>query len=147
MVVDPPTSPPPARLTAVDLEIPAAATGAELEVRLAAVPRPAALLAIEIELPNGLSLPPSDRLVPSTPLVTLDGDWQNQRFVVLCGDAQNVAAAPLPIGPLFRLRLLANTPRTPGTYPVRLLARRASTSGGENVTVDTSPTTVNVIVR
>jgi len=143
-----PPSSGPARLGANAIEIPAAASSAEVQVQLTVDSTPApVLLELAVELPSGLTLPASDRLAASTALVTLDGDFVNQRFVVLCGDAQNKTAAPLASGPLFRLRVVPSTPRVPGTYTLRLLPRRAATQDGEAVAFDSTPTTVDVIVR
>lgn len=145
------TTPPatgPVRVGAAAIEVPANANTADVlvDVTVDSTPAPV-LLELAVEVPNGLSLPATQRLAAVAPLVTLDGDFVNQRFVVLCGDAQNVSAAPLASGPLFRLRIAPSTPRVPGTYTLKLLPRRAASQDGQAVAFDTTPTTVDVVVR
>jgi len=138
----------PARLTAAGAEIGPFADSVEVLVQLAAVPAdPVGLLQVAIELPPGLTLPATARLRPARDLVTLDGDMVGDRFVVTCGDARNVQAAPLTAGPLFWLRLQPTSPRQPGTWTVRLSGLRAAASAGAAVPAETNPATVAVVVR
>jgi hypothetical protein len=138
----------PARLAVDGATIAATANGADLLVRLAALPSPApALLELAIELPRELTLPVDGRLAAAVSLATLDGDFHGGRFVVLCGDAQNRDAAPLQVGPLFRLRLQPAAPRQPGTYSVRVSNRRAAGIGGEDLPIDAEAITVQVVVQ
>lgn len=137
-----------ARLAADGLEIGPGSTGADLVVSLARAPSSGAtLLQVDVELPPQLGLPTSDRLQAARPLATLDGDFTNGRFRVVCGDAQNAAAPPLAVGPLFRLRLVPSSPRQPGTFTLRLNGLRASAADGNAVPVDANPTVVEVVVR
>ncbi|MGB3965094.1 MAG: hypothetical protein WBO45_00070, partial [Planctomycetota bacterium] len=146
--VTPPPASGNARLAADAVEIGSAATVADVTVQLASAPAEGAcLLQVAVELPPELTLPANDRLQAAQPLPTLDGDFAAGRFVVLCGDAQNVAAANLALGPLFRLRLTPASPRQPGTYTVRFVGLKASTRDGTAVPADTNPTVVSVIVR
>src|SRR5689334_7810679 len=138
-----------ARLAAANVEIGPAATGVDLEVTLASVPaQPPVLLQVAVELPAGLALPETNRLHAIAPLPDLDGDFAGNRFVVVAGDAHNVAPAPLAVGPLFRLRVVPATPRVPGTYTVHFTELRAASRDGEApVPVTTVPTSVDVVVR
>jgi hypothetical protein len=140
-----------ARLAAAAVEIgPAANAHGELEVRLEAVPSDGpCLLELAVDLPPAVTVPATDRLAPATPapLPTLDGDFVGAAFHVLCGDAANAAAAPLAVGPLFRLRLVAATPRQPGTHRVRLRPLRAATAPGAAAPFDVAPLDVDVVVR
>ncbi|MGC3970440.1 MAG: hypothetical protein QM775_24825 [Pirellulales bacterium] len=138
-----------ARLAAENVEIAPAATSADVVVRLAAVPAEAPrLLQVAVELPPGLVLPPSDRLQAIAAVSQLDGDFVGERFVIVCGDAQNPAAAPLAAGPLFRLRVAPTTPRAPGSYQLRFTDLRAASRDGQvPVPVAASPTEITVVVR
>jgi hypothetical protein len=136
------------RLAADAAEIAPAALATELLVRLARSPAVApTLLELAVVLPPQLVLPAGARLQAAAPLANLDGDVVGNRFVVLCGDAQNEAAAPLAVGPLFRLRLQAASPRQPGEYTVRLESVRAASRTGEALPVDPAPVDVRVTVR
>jgi hypothetical protein len=143
----------PARVAAEPIEIGPTSSVAELLVQLTGSPLPPpTLLELAIELPPALSLPASDRVRPATTLVDLDGDFVpgdavGDRFVVLCGDAQNPAAVPLAAGPLFHLRLLPTNPRTVGTWPVVLRDLRAAASDGRSVPSGPDPVTVQVTIR
>ncbi len=137
----------PARLAADDLDLGPATTTAELVVRLADAPTLPALLEVAIELPNALTLPADHRLLPAVAVPTLDGDFKDGRFVVVCGDAENPVANLLQRGPLFRLQLVTSTPRQPGTYTIRLHDLRAVASDGKDIEVEGNPTSVNVTVR
>ncbi|MCC7395428.1 MAG: hypothetical protein IT455_00010 [Planctomycetes bacterium] len=144
-------SPPPvttaSRLTAPPVSIVAGSNGAELVVDLVAATSTApALLQLEVELPAALTLPANDRLRAVAAVPNLDGDWKQGRFVVLCGDASNQDAAPLPSGTLFRLRLEATLPRQVGSHVVRLRELRAATAGGHSAPVDGTPVEVQVEV-
>lgn len=137
-----------ASLGADDVEIGTAAASADLLVRLVSVPAEApCLLEVGVELPAALALPATGRLQAATALPNLDGDFVGDRFVVMCGDAQNAAAGPLAVGPLFRLRLLPSTPRQAGTYTVRLHNLRAATRHGDAVPVAATPAVIQVVVR
>lgn len=138
----------PLRLEADALDLGPATTTAELTVRLAGEPQlsPVALQ-VAVELPPALLLAAGSKLVPATPLATLDGDVIDGRFLIVCGDAQNVVAAQLAKGPLFRVRLATSTPRQTGTFQVQLTGLRASTAGGEPVAVEATPTVVQVVIR
>ncbi len=137
------------RLGVADAEIGTGANEAELVVRLATVPTVApTLLEVAIELPSALVLPATGRLAAATGLTNLDGDFVGNRFVVLCGDAQNANATSLQPGDLFRLRVQPASPRVPGTYTVRFLnLRGASRDGTATVDADTTPITATVVVR
>lgn len=136
------------QLDVAPVTIPAGATTAELTVGLRAPHDQApALLQVEVELPPGLTLPASDRLQAVAAVPTLDGDFANGRFVVLCGDASNQTAAPLTSGPLFRLRLETTLPRQTGTHTVHLRRLLAATSAGETSPVDSAPLAVDVVVQ
>ena len=138
----------PARLTAAAVEIPANAQTAPLLVSLAGEAQPGpALVEVAVELPPQLTLPADDRLQPARPLVTLDGDFVGNRFVVLCGDGENLAAAALADGPLFRLRLQATSPRQPGDYTVTLRNLRAATAAGDEVEAVGAALVVPVTIR
>jgi hypothetical protein len=135
-------------LAAADAEIGTGATTTELLVRLVAAPTVApCLLEAAFELPPQLTMPANDRLAAAVPLVDLDGELDGARFRVLCGDAHNANASPLAVGPLFRLRVQAASPRVPGTYTVALRQVRAATREGVEVPVETAPTLATVIVR
>jgi hypothetical protein len=142
-----PPSSNPARLAADDLDLGPQTQSAELVVRLDDAPVLPTLLQVAIELPSALVLPSADRLIAAAPVVTLDGEMQDERFVVLCGDAQNPDASPMPRGPLFRLRLLTSTPRQPGTHAIRLHEVRAAAEDGTVIATDANPVTVNVTIR
>jgi len=104
-----------------------------------------ALLQGTLKLPPEIRLPASDRLSPSIPVVTLDGDFTGGGdFTVICGDATNQEAQPLPAGPLFEIRLLPSEPRQPGSYTVTLMNVRASTSAGDSVQL--AQTTLTALV-
>ncbi len=137
-----------ARLAAAAVDLGPAVQSADIVVQLASSPAEGpSLLEVAIELPPALTLPASDRLQAATALATLDGDFVGNRFVVLCGDAQNPAASTLAVGPLFRLRITPSLPRQVGTFTVRLHNLRAATRTGQPVPVETSPTVVDVTVR
>ncbi|HEX5051440.1 MAG TPA: hypothetical protein VFZ65_06680 [Planctomycetota bacterium] len=138
----------PARLTAADLDLGPATTSADLVVGLATTTEPApVLLQFAVELPSALSVAPTDRLQAAVPLATLDGDFKDGRFVVLCGDGQNANASALQVGPLLRLRLVTATPRQPGTYTILLRDLRAATNDGGASAATTEPTSVQVTIR
>jgi hypothetical protein len=65
----------------------------------------------------------------------------------MCGDAQNVSANALGLGPLFKVRLQPSSPRTPGTWQVKLHHLRASSRDGQSVPVDVDPAIVDVVVQ
>jgi hypothetical protein len=108
-------------------------------------------------LPPELSLPATERLAPATPVVTLDGDFTNSEltnsgftnseFTILCGDASNQDAQPLPVGPLFQIRLMPTSPRQPGTYIVTLKNVRAATSSGSDVPLALTTLTATVTIQ
>ncbi len=136
------------RLSADTLEIGAAVVSVDLLVQLIDTPAVApTLLQVAVELPPQLTLPPNDRLQAAQALATLDGDFVDGRFLVMCGDAQNAAGSTLGRGPLFRVRLQPASPRVPGTYTVRLHHLRASSRDGEALAVDANPAVVTVVVR
>ncbi|MBL8754182.1 MAG: hypothetical protein JNK15_12850, partial [Planctomycetes bacterium] len=136
------------RLQAAPQTIGPAVTTVELVVDLASVPAAEpTLLQVAVELPPQLTFAASNRLLPARTLATLDGDFVDARFVVMCGDAQNVPAAALGLGPLFKLRLQPTSPRVPGTWQVRLHHLRASTRDGQPVAVDPNPAVVDVVVQ
>lgn len=139
----------PARLAASPVEIPVGAQFVDVLVELAAAPTPLpVLLQVGVDLPTGLALPPTNRLHAATALSTLDGDFVDNQFVILCGDARNADAEPLLPGPLFRLRVTPSVPRTPGVYTLRLQDLRAASPDGKTpIAVETTPTTVEVAVR
>ena len=137
-----------AKLAADNVEIGPAAATADVLVRLASAPTLGpCLLEVKIELPPQLTLPTNDRLLGAVPLPMLDGDFVEDRFVVVCGDASNPNAAPLAVGPLFRLRIAPTSPRQPGIWRVHLHDLRGATRDGVAVPVEASPTVVDVIVR
>ena len=145
-------APPPVgatlRLEVAAAEIGAGAASGELLVRLGDTGAPAAsLLEVALVLPPQLALPAVERLRPAVPLATLDGDGIGNRFVVLCGDAENADAASLVPGPLFWLRLVPSAPRQPGTFTVRLEGLRAATRTGETIATEPAPLDVAVTVR
>ena len=143
-----PPATPTASILAAPIEIGPAMSAAEITLSLAKRPEPApVLLEAHIELPPELSLPAQDRLSPAAPLVTLDGNFVEDLFVVLCGDGTNQNAAPLPNGDLFRLRVTPTQPRTPGDYTITFRSMRAATSGGEAVPLESETLTVGVTVR
>lgn len=145
--VSPPTTA-PTSLASSAIEIGPTAASAELAVQLVASPAPGtALLQVAVELPPQLTLPVDDRLIAARPLTTLDGDFVDGRFVVLCGDAETPGAAPLTPGPLFRLLLQPSQPRQPGTYTVTLRALRAASAAGDALAAATEPVAVRVTVR
>ncbi len=138
----------PVSLQADALDLGPATSEAELVVRLAGdVAETPVLLQVEVELPPALLLAATNRLLPAASLVTLDGEVHEGRLRVICGDAQNPTAAPLAKGPLFRVRLVAATPRQPGTYAVRLSGLLAATAAGTRVAVATEATVVTVTLR
>lgn len=111
-----------------------------------------ALMQMDIELPPELTLPSSNRLTAATPLVTLEGNYANNNnnnntFAVLCGDASNRTAQALPNGALFRLRLVAASPRTKGSFVVTIKNVRAATSAGESVALASQTLTATVTIR
>ncbi len=136
-----------ARLLAEAIEIGPAVTVADVTVSLAKQPEAApALLEAHIELPPELSLPNQDRLTAAAPLVTLDGNFVDERFVVICGDASNQNAVALPNGELFRLRVTPTLPRKPGSYTITLRNLRAATSDGSNVPLESETVSVSVTI-
>jgi hypothetical protein len=139
----------PTRLTASPVEIPAAASSVDVLVELAqASSPPPTLLQVAVEVPSGLALATVDRLQAATQLATLDGDFVDDRFVVVCGDAQNAEGSPLPVGPLFRLRIAPASPRVPGTYTLQLKELLAASRDGQTpIAVETTPASVDVVVR
>jgi hypothetical protein len=138
----------PLRLEADALDFAPAATTADLTVRLAGEPAQApVVLQVAVELPPAMTLASGAKLTPARQLATLDGDIVDGRFLIVCGDAENVVAAPLGKGPLFRLRLATSTPRQPGTFAIRLVGLRASAAGGDVVTSETQPLSIPVTIR
>ncbi|MBX3464077.1 MAG: hypothetical protein KF830_12965 [Planctomycetes bacterium] len=138
----------PVRLAAAPLDVGPATTAVDLVVELAdATSIAPVLLQVAIELPPALALAPADRLQAIAGVPDLDGETKDGRFVVLCGDARNPAAAPLAKGPLFRLRLVTSTPRQLGVHQIRLRDLRAADSAGTNLAVDPAPALVAVTVR
>lgn len=123
----------------------------DLTVSLVQRPEPGpALLQGTLILPPELRLPANERLAPATPVVTLDGDFttlSTNAFTVLCGDATNKDAQPLPVGPLFHIRLMPSEPRQLGTYTVTLENIRASTSAGNSVQVALASLTAVVTIQ
>lgn len=143
--------PPVATTANVELQpvtIGAGQTVVDLTVSLAQRSEPGpALLQATLVLPPELSLPATERLAPATPMVTLDGDFTNNEFTVLCGDASNEEAQPLPVGPLFQMRLMPTSPRQPGTYIVTLKNVRAATSSGSDVPLALTTLTATVTIQ
>lgn len=138
----------PARLVVDAVDIAAGVTAADLVVRLDGTPEPQpALLEVAVELPPQLTLAANDRLVASRAVATLDGDWVGNRFVILCGDAQNASAAPLAPGALFRLRLVPTLPRQPGTWTVTLHDLRTAANDGTVAPAAGAPVTVAATIR
>ncbi|MCU0866489.1 MAG: hypothetical protein MUC36_22115 [Planctomycetes bacterium] len=139
----------PTRLLATDLELGPTVNQGDVVVRLSSVPDPApVLLQVAIEIPPQLSLPAGgERLLAAAPLVDLDGDFVDGRFVVMCGDARNANAVPLAVGDLFRLRLQPSLPRQPGTYTVRLRQVLAASRDGAAVAAETETISATVTVR
>lgn len=137
------------RIAAEAIEIGPGQSQGELLVRLVGTPAQGpALLEVAVELPSGLVLPAANRLAAATALPTLDGDFVANRYVVLCGDAENSDAAILQPGDLFRLRVQPASPRTAGSYTVRFVSLRgASRNGIDDVLVDSAPLTTTVVVR
>lgn len=136
------------RLEAAPLDLGANVSAAELAVALPTdVGAAAVLVRVAVELPPALALAATDRLAAATTLPDLDGELQDGRFVVLCGDARNAGAAPLPKGELFRLRLVTATPRQTGTFEVRLTELQAAAADGTPLPVATTPTVVPVRIR
>jgi len=153
-----PPPPPPVgtsvRLVVADVEIPTSATSGEVVFELAEQPeQPTALLQLGVQLPPELTVAPvGGRLRNAGSVVTLDGDFVTddggvQRFVVLCGDADNLNVQPLQNGALFGLTLQPTTPRQPGTYTVTIDGIRASAADGGRVDVDANPVTLQVTIR
>lgn len=143
-----PPSAAPTRLASSTIEIGPTATSAELAVQLVEAPPPGpALLQVAVELPPQITLPVDERLRAARPLTTLDGDFVDGRFVVVCGDAEQPAAAALTPGPLFRLRLQPSQPRQQGSYTVALRELRVASAAGGTVAAATEPVLVTVIVR
>jgi len=137
-----------ASLMAKAVEIPPAADGADITLSLTRGPDPApVLLEAQIVLPAQLSLPADDRLTPATPLITLDGNFVDDAFVVVAGDATNQDAQPLPNGDLFRLRVTPTEPRTAGTYSVTIRDLRAATLEGDAVPLESETLSVDVTIR
>jgi hypothetical protein len=135
-----------AAFTATTAPIAPSADGTDLIVALRSTASPApALLQVDVELPPQLQLAQQQRLSAIAPL-SVDGDFDGERFVVLCGDSTNPSADPLPIGDLFRLRVQPSQPRQPGTYTIALRGLRAATSAGADVPLaaQTIPVTVTV---
>lgn len=146
------TTAPPVVITAnVQLQpvtIGAGQTVVDLTVSLAQRTEPGpALLQATLVLPPELSLPATERLAPAAPMVTLDGDFTANEFTVLCGDASNQEAQPLPVGPLFQMRLMPTSPRQPGTYTVTLKNVRAATSSGDDVPLALTTLTATVTIQ
>jgi len=138
----------PVTLQADPLDLGPATSEAELVVQLATDSGQApVLLQVAVELPPALALAPGTRLLPARSLPTLDGEASSNRLLVLCGDAQNADAAPLGKGPLFRVRLVAASPRQTGTHSVRLTGLLASAADGTPLTVATEPIEVPVRLR
>lgn len=137
----------PVRLAAAKVEIGGASTGGELAVTLPGAPAgDPALLELTVELPAALQLA-TNPLHADRTLPTLDGNLVDGKFVVVCGDAHNKAAAALTAGGLFRLGFLCTTPRQVGTHSIRLAVRRAAANDGTVVPVDPNPVLVDVVVR
>lgn len=123
-------------------------TAADVTVTLAQRPEPApALVQAKVSLPPELRFPQQDRLTSATTLVTLEGNLVGPDFVVVCGDASNQNASPLPSGPLFRVRVAPSSPRVPGTYNVTLSELKAATQDGQDVPLLAETVTVAVTVR
>ncbi|MFK7743017.1 MAG: hypothetical protein AB8H80_22075 [Planctomycetota bacterium] len=119
--------------------IPAGSSRTELTVALITRSRPdAVLLEARVELPPQLTLTTGpEQLVALTPLQTLRGNFADGAFRILCGDTVNPStqAQPLPTTELFRIGLTATSPRTPGTYTVRLSDLRMASAAGEDAKV------------
>lgn len=145
-VVTPVTA--PLALTAAPLDLGPATSEVELVVQLATDGGQApVLLQVAIELPPALTLASGTRLLPARNLPTLDRELTSNQLLVVCGDAQNADAGPLAEGPLFRVRLVAATPRQVGTHAVRLTGLLASAADGSRLTVATEPAVVAVQLR
>lgn len=143
-----PAAAPSARLEAQPVEMGATMTVADITVALAQRPEPApTLLEARVTLPPELTFPAQDRLVAATPLVTLEGNLVDNEFIIVCGDASNANATPLPNGSLFRLRVAPSTPRTPGTYTVTLRDLKVASSAGDSVPLAAEAITVAVTIR
>jgi hypothetical protein len=140
-----------ASLQVAPVELLASETSKDLVVSLSQAEGTApALMQMDIELPPELTLPSSNRLTAATPLVTLEGNYANNNnntFAVLCGDASNRNAQALPNGALFRLRLVAASPRSTGSFIVTIKNVRAATSAGESVALANQTLTAAVTIR
>ena len=136
------------RLAAVDIDLAASTTSAELAVSLVHQSTTApAMLQVAIELPPALTVALGDPLSAAQPLITLKGELRNGRYLVVLGDDRNRDALPLANGPLFRLRLATTTPRQVGTFQITLRDLLAAQSGGAPADFDVNPATATVTIR
>ncbi len=105
-----------------------------------------ALLEGHVALPAQLRVSQQGALSTNA-AVLLDGDFDGDDYVVLCGDTSNASAPPLPEGALFDLRIEPTEPRTPGTYEVTFTELRAATSAGAAVPIVATSFPVTVVVE
>ncbi len=138
----------PVRLVCDPVELPIGVTDVDLLVELDVPGGAAPVLAqATVQLPAALTVTGSDPLRAAQAVATLDGHLTGDRYAVLVGDARNAAAAPLPKGPLFRLRLTATAPRRPGMHLVQLVDLRAAANDGAPLATGGEPVTVPVTIR
>jgi hypothetical protein len=105
-----------------------------------------ALIEVHVALPAELRVGQQGALTARAP-VALEGDFDGNDFVVLCGDTSNAAAPPLPEGALFDLRVEPTEPRTPGTYEVVFRELRAATSAGQPAPLAATTFQVSVVIE
>lgn len=138
----------PARLAATGLVLAPTATTGELSVSLADLPATAPVLVqITIELPPALTVAATDPLVAVQPVERLDGNRKGNVYRVVCGDDRNPQGTPLQNGELFRLRLVATTPRQIGDHVILLREPILALSDGAAADTDPNPVTVTATVR
>lgn len=135
------------RLTAAPLALGTGTSTAQLDLALANSNDAPVLVQFALVLPTALAVAPTDALVPGQVLPTLDGAQKGGRYLVVCGDAQNRTATPLRSGPLLGVRLVATSPRQPGTYTVLVQDLLAARSDGSAAAAATEPLAVRVTVE
>jgi hypothetical protein len=135
------------RLSAAPVALGTGTATAQLDLVLAANADAPTLVQFALVLPSAVAVAPNDALLPSQALPTLDGALKDGRYLVVCGDAQNRSAEPLRAGPLVGVRLVATSPRRPGTYTVLVQDLLAARSDGSPAVAATAPLAVRVTVE
>jgi len=138
------------RLTISDATLPATATTGDLTVSLAEhTPELApALLQFDLAIdPPIVSVAAGSPLTAIQNIETLDGDFVEGGFRIICGYGESPDAQQLSSGALFRIALQASTPRVAGAATVTMTGLRVVDGQGEQVPLDSGPITAAITVQ